>query len=58
MDGRTSYFTNLEAWRIEAAGAGGATQGGGDNYNQERPPVKEESAYADNAKEFEDDLPF
>jgi hypothetical protein len=59
-DGRTSYFTNLEAWRIEAGGAAGT--GGGnqstDNYNQETPPFKEESAFADNAKEFDDDLPF
>jgi hypothetical protein len=42
-DGRTNYFTNLDAWRVEAAEAGapaaggnggyaGAASGGGNNY--------------------------
>ncbi len=38
-DGRTNYFTNLDAWRIEMAD--GATAGGGDmgGYENSAPPT-------------------
>ena len=34
-DGKTAYFSNLDAWRIEKADAGGSNGGGqpGNNYN-------------------------
>ncbi|MDX2003367.1 MAG: DUF3127 domain-containing protein [Chitinophagales bacterium] len=54
-DGRVSYFTNLEAWKIESAGAGKPNSQ--DAYSQERPQYTEEHAAADNSKDF-DDLPF
>ena len=32
-DGRTSYFSNLDAWRLEKADAAAAGNNGGNNYN-------------------------
>ena len=60
-DGRTSYFTNLDAWRIEKAEAGAGNSGGGStqgNYSQERPQYNESHAFADSANNSGDDLPF
>ncbi len=50
-EGQTVYFTNLEAWRIERAGAGGGTSQGAD-YSQISP------ASAGGAKDDFDDVPF
>lgn len=49
-EGQTVYFTNLEAWRIERAGAGGGAQG--TDYSQISP------ASAGGAKDDFDDVPF
>lgn len=53
-DGKTNYFTNLDAWRIEAGGATEApqTQGAGEATEF---PTKEPFAAADSDT---DDLPF
>jgi hypothetical protein len=32
-DGKVSYFSNLDAWRIEKADAAGSNSGGNNNYN-------------------------
>lgn len=54
-DGRTSYFTNLDAWRIEKAGGGNnnaaAPAASMDNF----PTVADEPA---GATDSADDLPF
>jgi len=50
-EGQTMYFTNLEAWRLESAQAGGSAPAGAD-YSQ-IPPA---AATASNA-DF-DDVPF
>lgn len=55
-DGRVSYFTNLDAWKIE--GAGSSSGQSNQAYNQERPQYNESHAYADNAGNDNDDLPF
>ncbi len=54
-NGQTSYFTNLDAWRLEKVSAGGGDAG----MNQE-PPVDSYSAGdapADD-NDYSDDLPF
>ena len=38
-NGQMLYFTNLEAWRIEAA-TGGAPAGGGGSYSQQQPAAR------------------
>lgn len=49
-DGSTMYFTNLEAWRIEASQGGGS--GAGTDYSQ----IGQASAAS--AKDDFDDVPF
>lgn len=52
-DGTVSYFTNLDAWRIEKASTAapqGDPFGGGDQGPTEIPP--------ETSDEYEDDLPF
>lgn len=52
-DGKVSYFTNLDAWRVEKA----ADAAGGDNY-----PPPPDNSYVDELPETNDadsnDLPF
>jgi DNA replicative helicase MCM subunit Mcm2 (Cdc46/Mcm family) len=38
-NGQMLYFTNLEAWRVEAASAAGAPAGGG-GYSQQQPATR------------------
>ena len=62
-DGRVSYFTNLDAWRIETIQAGTASSPSSNNnqngQSQERPQYNESHAYADSsASAGADDLPF
>lgn len=53
-DGGTDYWLNLEAWRLEAAGADGGSGGGmGGDYTQVTPTAAPGAAAAD----F-DDVPF
>lgn len=49
-EGRVNYFTNLEAWRIESAGAKNAAPPAFDNNMPEPAPFPEDSGA--------DDLPF
>lgn len=61
-DGKVNYITNLDAWRIEAAGAGMQNSGGyqqpqqayNGGGNQPAPP----SGYYNPSPENVDDLPF
>ncbi len=49
-EGQTVYFTNLEAWRVEPAQAGGASTG--TDYSQITP------ASASASDGFDEDVPF
>lgn len=55
-NGTTMYFTNLQAWRLEHANAGGGQpqQGGGGGYGAQQ-PVKSSSFISD---DMDNDLPF
>jgi single-strand DNA-binding protein len=68
-NGQMLYFTNLEAWRIEAGTGGGAPAGGG--YNQQQAAAPRAAAPAQNqnpnlraqpaapiASDDDNDLPF
>lgn len=52
-DGQVSYFTNLDAWRVEAAGAG--QDQGGSSYSSE-PSTTQIPPESDD--DYVDDLPF
>lgn len=52
-DGTVSYFTNLDAWRIEKAAA--AAPQGGDPFGGDTGPTEIPPETSD---EYEDDLPF
>ncbi|MAY83029.1 MAG: hypothetical protein CMP59_02765 [Flavobacteriales bacterium] len=57
-DGRVNYFTNLDAWRVEAKSAAGApSQGSVPPPSQEPAPTSFNANDFDGAEE-EDDLPF
>jgi Protein of unknown function (DUF3127). len=62
-DGKVNYITNLDAWRIEAAGAGMPNNGGGyqqqpqQAYNGGGNPAPP-SGYYNPSPENVDDLPF
>jgi single-strand DNA-binding protein len=53
-NGTTMYFTNLQAWRVEHAGAPAPQQGGG------RPAFTQEPAKANSfiSDDMDNDLPF
>src|SRR5688572_8568401 len=53
-NGTTMYFTNLGAWRLEAASAGG-NNGGGNQNNYAAAPAAASSFVMDEA---DNDLPF
>ena len=53
-EGRVSYFTNLDAWRIEKVGAEGT---GSSAPAGETPFPKEEPSFASDSEDS-DDLPF
>ena len=52
-EGNTSYFTNLEAWRLDTAGQ--ATAAAAPVANQSFPTVSDEPATTES---MDDDLPF
>lgn len=55
-DGRVSYFTNLQAWRVEPAGAGAADPVGGQGIDPDPGfPTMDDAPPADDVS---DDLPF
>jgi hypothetical protein len=62
-DGKVNYITNLDAWRIEAAGAGmpaagaGNMQNSGQAYNNAQPASSTNFNY-NPSPESVDDLPF
>ena len=67
-NGQMLYFTNLEAWRIEAA-SGGAPAGGGGGYAQpqqasrpapqnQNPNLRAQPSAAPIASDDDNDLPF
>lgn len=51
-DGRDLYFTNLDAWRIEAEGS--ALQNAENNFSDKQPDFTPDNEY----QEPVDDLPF
>lgn len=54
-DGRTSYFTNLQAWKVETVGANQPTT----QPVQDAPPATNDfPSAADAPPAFNDDLPF
>ncbi len=67
-NGQMMYFTNLEAWRIEPAGAAGAAQGGGYGGQQQaaprpaaqnqNPTLRAQPSAAPIASDDDNDLPF
>ncbi|UOQ77458.1 DUF3127 domain-containing protein [Hymenobacter sp. 5516J-16] len=66
-NGQMLYFTNLEAWRIEAGAGGGAAPQGGGNYQQAAPraaaPAQNQNpnlraSAAPIASDDDNDLPF
>jgi DNA replicative helicase MCM subunit Mcm2 (Cdc46/Mcm family) len=68
-NGQMLYFTNLEAWRIEPASAGGAPAGGGGGYAQpqqasrpapqnQNPNLRAQPSAAPIASDDDNDLPF
>jgi single-stranded DNA-binding protein len=68
-NGQMLYFTNLEAWRIESAAAGGAPAGGGGGYAQpqqasrpapqnQNPNLRAQPSAAPIASDDDNDLPF
>ncbi len=62
--GQTTYFTNLDAWRMENAGAmqqgGGNNQQGGSNQQGQgsNKPVAQNKNEDDDLADVPDDLPF
>lgn len=66
-NGQMLYFTNLEAWRIESAAAGGAPAGGGYAQPQQasrpapqnqNPNLRAQPSAAPIASDDDNDLPF
>jgi hypothetical protein len=62
-DGKESYFTNLDAWRVEAAGAAQPAnnynqQPAYNNYNQSNPAPATSNTFYNPSPESADDLPF
>ncbi len=57
-DGKISYFTNLEAWKIEKAGSGQSDQSSEQFSDQESPMPGEDDFSSSAGKEDFDDLPF
>lgn len=56
-DGQVSYFTNLDAWRVEAGSAGGSQDmGGGDSGYSNEPSTTQIPPESDD--DYVDDLPF
>jgi len=53
-DGRTNYFTNLDAWKIERTGAAQTANA----PSNESAPAMENSADVSQTAEADDDLPF
>jgi len=53
-DGRTNYFTNLDAWKIERTGAAQTANAPAN----ESAPAMENSADVSQTAEADDDLPF
>jgi len=59
-DGKISYFTNLEAWKIEKNESGSSQEQPGSQPSFDQPPMPEEddfSSSSNNSGEM-DDLPF
>lgn len=69
-NGQMMYFTNLEAWRLDAATAGGGAPQGGGNYaggqqqaprpaaQNQNPNLRAQPAAAPIASDDDNDLPF
>ena len=64
-EGKMLYFTNLEAWKIEAGGGGGASYGGGQQQAAPRPAAQNQNptlraqpSAAPIASDDDNDLPF
>ncbi|MBC6989729.1 MULTISPECIES: DUF3127 domain-containing protein [Hymenobacter] len=68
-NGQMLYFTNLEAWKLEAASGGGASSGGGSYSNQQAAPAPRQPQANQNpnlraqpaapiASDDDNDLPF
>lgn len=56
-DGRVSYFTNLQAWRLEAVGGGAAPTGEGVDADPGFPSM-DDAPPAGGDQPYDDDLPF
>jgi single-stranded DNA-binding protein len=69
-NGQMMYFTNLEAWRLDAATTGGGAPQGGGNYaggqqqaprpaaQNQNPNLRAQPAAAPIASDDDNDLPF
>lgn len=57
-DGRTSYFTNLDAWRLEKANASQNSAPAAAPTMDSFPTLSDEPSTADTASDSTDDLPF
>jgi len=66
-NGQMLYFTNLEAWKIEAGAAGGGSYGGGGQQQQaaprpaaqnQNPTLRAQPSAAPIASDDDNDLPF
>ncbi len=57
-DGKVSYFTNLEAWKIEKTNPDQSTTTPGQTPFNDQPPMPDEDDFSSSSGQEFDDLPF